>query len=395
MVGRNFEARKMKNIPFTGIRRVLEKALKIEKSGKSVIHFEIGQPDFSTPEHIKQAAKDALDKGLVRYTSNYGLPSLRKEIAKKLKRVNGIDLDPDEEIIVTIGGQEAIAATLLSFLDPGDEVLIGDPGYIPYYSLTHLASAIPVPVPLKEDEGYIFDINAMKKAITNKTKMLILNTPNNPTGAVLDKKHMLEIAEICKEHDLLVLSDEAYEQIIYDDKEHISFATLPNMKKRTITVQTMSKTYSMTGWRLGYLAAPKNLVSIIIRAHQNLVLSSTSFAQAGGILALSGPQDDLLRMVSEFDKRREFLYEGLKRLGIPCYKPQGAFYLFPNISEFGLSSWSFSELLLEKYNVATVPGIEFGKTGEGHIRISYATSYENCIEGLERIEQAVENLRGK
>jgi len=388
-----FETKKMEKIPFTGIRKVFELANRLEVEGKSVIHFEIGQPDFDTPLHIKQAAKKALDQGMVRYTSNYGIPVLRHEIAKKLEKVNGIKVDPESEIMVTVGGEEGIAAVLLALLEPGDEVLVTDPAYSPYYSLVRLAAAVPVPVPIIEEEGYLYDFNALEKAMTPKTKMLILNSPNNPTGAVLGRKHLEKLANFCQRRNLIVLADEAYDQIIYDNTEHISFATLPSMASRTVTVLTFSKTYSMTGWRLGYVVAPREIISVVVRAHQNLILSATSFAQAGAVAALTGPQESLEIMVREFDRRRKLMYEGLKEMGIPCYKSPATFYLFPNISQFGMDSWDFANLLLKKYGVATVPGVEFGQNGEGHIRISYATSYKNCEEGLIRIQKAVKNLR--
>jgi len=388
-----FETKKMEKIPFTGIRKVFELANRLEVGGKSVIHFEIGQPDFDTPLHIKQSAKKALDQGMVRYTSNYGIPVLRHEIAKKLEKINGIKVDPESEIMVTTGGEEGIAAVLLALLDPGDEVLVTDPAYSPYYSLVRLAAAVPVPVPIIEEEGYLYDFNALEKAITPKTKMLILNSPNNPTGAVLGRKHLEKLANFCQRRNLMVLADEAYDQIIYDNTEHISFATLPGMASRTVTVLSFSKTYSMTGWRVGYVVAPREIISVVVRAHQNLVLSATSFAQAGAVAALTGPQEPLEIMVREFDRRRKLMYEGLKEMGIPCHKSPATFYLFPNISQFGMDSWDFANLLLKKYGVATVPGVEFGQNGEGHIRISYATSYKNCEEGLIRIQKAVKNLR--
>jgi aspartate/methionine/tyrosine aminotransferase len=395
MVKSSYETERMKKIPFTGIRRVMEQAIKLEAEGKSVVHFEIGQPDFDTPEHIKQAAKDALDKGIVKYTSNFGLLQLRQKIAEKLQDINNLRVDPNTEIMVTVGGEEAVGAILLSLLDPGDEVLVTDPGYIPYYSLVHLASGIPVPVPLIEEKGYAYDYDALERAVTPRTRMLILNSPNNPTGAMFDKDNLAKLAEFCERNNLLVLADEAYEQMVYDGEKHVSFATLPNMKERTITVQSFSKTYSMTGWRIGYIVASKEINSVIVRAHQNLVLCATSFAQAGAIAALTGSQEPLKNMVNEFSKRRNLLYQGLNDLGIPCHKPQGAFYLFPNISEFGMGSSEFADYLLSKYGVASVPGVEFGQCGEGHLRISYANSYANCQEGLRRIQKAVEELRSR
>lgn len=383
----------MKRVPFTGIRRVLEKANKLEAEGRSIVHFEVGQPDFDTPANIKEAAKAALDRGVTAYSSNYGDIKLRKAIAAKLEKMNGLKVDPTKEIMVTCGGEEAVAATLFAFLEKGDEVLIADPSYIPYSSLTKIAEAEPVFVPLDEKNGYCFDLAALEAAITEKTKMLVLCTPGNPTGTMMDEDSLRRLAEICCRHDILVLADEAYEQILYDGNRHISIASLPGMWERTVTVQSFSKTYSMCGWRIGYLAAPAELIRVIVRAHQTIAMNACAFGQLGALEALEGSQDSLYEMLREFDRRRLVLYNGLQELGIPCNRPQAAFYLFPDIGEFGMDSIAFADLLLEKYGVATVPGVEFGKNGENHLRISYATSYESCQEGLRRIAQCVADLR--
>lgn len=390
---RDYEPAKMKRVPFTGIRRVLEKANKLEAEGRSIVHFEVGQPDFDTPANIKEAAKAALDRGVTAYSSNYGDIKLRKAIAAKLEKMNGLKVDPTKEIMVTCGGEEAVAATLFAFLEKGDEVLIADPSYIPYSSLTKIAEAEPVFVPLDEKNGYCFDLAALEAAITEKTKMLVLCTPGNPTGTMMDEDSLRRLAEICCRHDILVLADEAYEQILYDGNRHISIASLPGMWERTVTVQSFSKTYSMCGWRIGYLAAPAELIRVIVRAHQTIAMNACAFGQLGALEALEGSQDSLYEMLREFDRRRLVLYNGLQELGIPCNRPQAAFYLFPDIGEFGMDSIAFADLLLEKYGVATVPGVEFGKNGENHLRISYATSYESCQEGLRRIAQCVADLR--
>lgn len=390
---RDFEPAKMKRVPFTGIRRVLEKANKLEAEGRSIVHFEVGQPDFDTPANIKEAAKAALDRGVTAYSSNYGDIKLRKAIAAKLEKMNGLKVDPTKEIMVTCGGEEAVAATLFAFLEKGDEVLIADPSYIPYSSLTKIAEAEPVYVPLDEKDGYCFDLTALEAAITGKSKMLVLCTPGNPTGTMMDEDSLRRLAEICCRHDILVLADEAYEQILYDGNRHISIASLPGMWERTVTVQSFSKTYSMCGWRIGYLTAPAELIRVIVRAHQTIAMNACAFGQMGALEALEGPQDSLYEMLREFDRRRLVLYNGLRELGIPCNRPQAAFYLFPDIGEFGMDSVAFADLLLEKYGVATVPGVEFGRNGENHLRISYATSYESCQEGLRRIAQCVADLR--
>lgn len=390
---RDFEPAKMKRVPFTGIRRVLEKANKLEAEGRKIVHFEVGQPDFDTPANIKEAAKKALDQGVTAYSSNYGDIRLRRAIAEKLERMNHLNVDPTKEIMVTCGGEEAVAAALFALLEKGDEVLIADPSYIPYSSLTKIAEAEPVYVPLDEKNGYCFDLEKLEAAITNKTKLLILCTPGNPTGTMMDGESLRKLAEICCRHDILVLADEAYEQVLYDGNKHISMASLPGMWERTITVQSFSKTYSMCGWRIGYLVAPAELMRIVVRAHQTVAMNACSFGQLGALEALTGPQDSLYAMLAEFDRRRLLLYNGLKELGIPCSRPQAAFYLFPDIGEFGMDSFTFAELLLDKYGVATVPGVEFGKNGENHLRISYATSFEDCQMGLHRIAQCVSDLR--
>lgn len=390
---RDFEPAKMKRVPFTGIRRVLEKANKLEAEGRKIVHFEVGQPDFDTPTNIKEAAKKALDQGVTAYSSNYGDIRLRRAIAEKLDRMNHLKVDPTKEIMVTCGGEEAVAAALFALLEKGDEVLIADPSYIPYSSLTKIAEAEPVYVPLDEKNGYCFDLEKLEAAVTNKTKLLILCTPGNPTGTMMDEESLRKLAEICCRHDILVLADEAYEQVLYDGNKHISMASLPGMWERTITVQSFSKTYSMCGWRIGYLVAPAELMRIVVRAHQTVAMNACSFGQLGALEALTGPQDSLYAMLAEFDRRRLLLYNGLKELGIPCSRPQAAFYLFPDIGEFGMDSFTFAELLLDKYGVATVPGVEFGKNGENHLRISYATSFEDCQMGLHRITQCVSDLR--
>jgi aspartate/methionine/tyrosine aminotransferase len=392
---RDFEPNKMKQIPFTGIRRVLEKATKLENEGRKIVHFEVGLPDFDTPPHICKAAKDALDQGMTRYTSNYGLPKLRQAIAAKLKRDNGLEVDPMSELIVTSGGQEAVAAAILALLDAGDEVLLADPGYAPYTSLVRAANALPLFIPLKENENFTFDLDYMEKAVGPKTKMLILCNPSNPTGTLMDKDTLLKLAEFAEKHDLLVISDEAYEKIIYDNISFTSFATLPEMRKRTITIHTISKSYAMCGWRVGYIAAPVEISKVIIRIHMNLVLSTSAFAQCGAIAALEGSQDDLKHMVEKFDERRRFMTNEFEKLAIPLNRPQAAFYLFPNITQFGMDSFSFAEYVLDKHGVAFVPGVEFGARGEGFVRISYATSLENCRLGIERFSQAVKELREK
>ena len=388
-----YEPEKMKKIPFTGIRRVLERANQLAGEGRKIVHFEIGQPDFDTPANIKEAAKKALDDRLTSYSSNFGIPQLRKAIAAKLSRQNDLTVNADTDIMVTVGGEEAVAASVFALLDADDEVLIAQPCYFPYVSLVRLACAKPVMVPLVEEDGYNYDFDALEKAVTSKTRMLILNSPGNPTGSLMDREHLTTLAAFCEKHDLLVVADEAYEQVLYDGNRHITFASLPGMWERTVTVQSFSKAYSMCGWRIGYIAATRELLRVIVRAHMNIVMSANTFSQYGALEALTGPQDSLRAMLAQFNKRRIALYDALTGIGIPCSKPQAAFYLFPNISQFGMDSFAFAEHLLEHYGVATVPGVEFGQLGEGHIRISYATSFEDCMAGADAIRRMAEALR--
>lgn len=392
---KDYEPKKMKQVHFTGIRRVLEMANKMEAEGRKIIHFESGQPDFSTPNFIKEAAIAALEQNKTNYTSNYGTVELRKAIAKKLDEDNGLKVDPMTEIMVTVGGEEAMAAAILALIDIGDEVLVSDPGYSPYESMVKIANGVPVKVPLSEENGFNYDLKELENRITDKTKLLIFCTPGNPTGTMMDKENLLKLAEICKKHDLLVISDEAYEQVVYDNNVHTSFATLPDMRDRTITIHSFSKSYSMCGWRIGYLVACADLMRILVRTHQNMVLSACNFAQSAATAALEGPKDEQKAMVKEFDKRRILMYEGFRELGFTCIKPQAAFYIFPNIGTLGMDGREFSDRLLEEYGVAVVPGGEFGEVGINNIRISYATSYDNCVEGMRRIREFVEKVRAK
>lgn len=394
-MARDYEPQKMKRIAFAGIGRVTEKVNQMAAAGKTVVRFQLGQPDFDTPVNIKEAAKRSLDEGNTSYTSNYGMRALRQAIADKLERMNGLKVDPNSNIMVTCGAQEALAAVISAFIEKDDEVLIGDPSYLLYANLVKLNQGIPVFVPLLEEKNFAFDMSYLEHAVSDRTRLLILNTPGNPTGTLMSRKDLEELADFCEKHDLLVIADEAYEQVLYDGQEHISFATLPGMFDRTVTLQSFSKTYSMCGWRIGYAVAPKELMRVIIRAHHPIVMSANSFAQAGAIEALTGPQDSVRNMVKEFDRRRKLVYEGLKEAGIPCAYPQAAFYLFPDISQFGMSCFEFADYLLDNYGVATVPGVEFGSMGEGHVRISYVTSYEACAEGVKRIKQCAEDLRAK
>lgn len=392
---RDFEPKKMKAITFTGIRRVLEKANRMAAEGKNVVHFEIGQPDFVTPKYIREAACKSLMDGNTRYTSNYGTAELRGAIAHKLQTENGIHADPNGEIMVTCGGEEAMAAAILALVDAGDEVILSDPGYSPYDSMVKIANAVPVYVPLREEDNWSFDLEALERSITPRTTLLMLTTPSNPTGTMMDRRSLEKLSEICIRHDLIVVSDEAYERVTYDGNEHISIASLPGMWERTVTIQSFSKSHSMCGFRVGYIAACKSLMQILIRCHQKIALCASSTSQDAAYAALTQESDEIAAMLRAFDERRTYIYNTFVALGIPCSKPQAAFYVFPNVSCLGVDGDEFCRRFLDEYAVACVPGSEFGPHAKNNLRISYATDMEQCREGMERLKQFVAVLRAE
>ena len=389
---RDFEPKKMKAITFTGIRRVLEKANRLAAEGKDVVHFEIGQPDFVTPQYIRDAACDSLQKGHTRYTSNYGTDELRKAIAEKLRKENHLPAEASN-VMVTVGGEEAMAAAVLALLDVGDEVLLSDPGYSPYDSMIKIANAVPVYVPLDEAKNFNFDLDELEKRITPRTTMLMLTTPGNPTGTMMDRRSLEQLSEICIKHDLVVVSDEAYERVLYDGNEHISIASLPGMWERTVTIQSFSKSHSMCGFRIGYIAACDALMRILMRCHQKIALCTSAISQDAALMALQQESEEIAHMLREFDKRRLLIYNTFVDLGIPCNKPQAAFYVFPNVSCLGMDGDMFCSRFLDEYYVACVPGSEFGPNAKNNIRISYATSLEQCQEGMNRLRKFVAEVR--
>ena len=379
-------ASRMDAIPFSGIRKVFERAKALEREGRPVIFLETGRPDFDTPAHIKEAAKHALDAGDVHYTSNFGTPALRGAIAGKLQRENGVAYDPDGEILVTVGASEAIFLAYLAFVNPGDEVLYPEPTWVNYAAVARLAGAIPVPVPLRESNGYQIDIEEVGRRITPRTRVLMVVSPNNPTGTVQSPAVLRNLADLAIRHNLLVISDEIYERIVYDDQAHLSLASCAGMRERTITINGLSKAYSMTGWRLGYAAAPQPFIQAMNRVHQYNVSCASAFGQAGAVAALTGPQDCVTAMVAEFKRRRDMLISAIN--GIPrlsCLNPGGAFYAWVNIGRMGISSEDFSMRLLESAYVSSVPGTVFGESGQGYVRFSYANSYERLEEAVRRL----------
>jgi aspartate/methionine/tyrosine aminotransferase len=386
-------ADRMESIPFSGIRTIFEEVLRREKAGEKIIPLNIGRPDFDTPLHIKEAAKKALDEKKVHYSSNYGIPPLREALADKLQQENKMSYDPSSEIIVTVGGNEAVFMAMMGLLDAGDEVLIPDPCWLNYFYCVQMAGGVPISVPAREAYQFTPHIDDFRSRITDKTKMIVLNTPNNPTGAVYGAEFLAALARLAVERDLYVLSDEIYEKMVYDGNSHISFGSLPGMKDRTVTVSGFSKNYSMTGWRLGFVAANTDAISAMVRIHQYVTICATSFAQWGAVAALTGPQDDVNHMVAEFDRRGTLVSSALQEMpGIQVSKPAGAFYIFPSIKETGKSSQEMAQYLLDEAKIAVVPGHVFGDFGEGYIRLSYANSYENLEMALSNMNSALKKL---
>ncbi len=384
------EAERMKSIPFSSIRTVLEEVDRLKAAGREVVPFHIGRPDFDTPEHIKAAAKRAIDQGLTAYTSNYGLMELRQAIAETLAQDNALHVDPAKQIIVTVGANEAVLLAMLATLNPDDEVLVPDPMWLHYFYCARLAGAHVVSVPLRAEDGWQLDPAALARRITPRTRMIILNSPHNPTGVVYPRETFDAIAELVDRHNLLLLSDEIYQKLRYEGVPHISPAAIPRIAERTITVDGFSKTYAMTGWRLGYVVAAPELIDSMIRVHQYTTVCATSFAQAGAVAALRGPQECVQVMVDEFDQRRRIVVDGFADLPGALVVPQGAFYAFVRVPA-GRTSAEWARYLLDAHGVATVPGSAFGAAGEGYIRISYACGRRDVERGTALIREA---LRG-
>ncbi len=366
------------------------KALKL--AGKDVVSLGAGEPDFDTPKHIKEALVKALNEKFIYYTPSTGIPELKKAIAEKLERENGIPC-AEPEVIVTPGAKQALYEAIFAITNPGDEVLCPDPGWVSYEPMIQLADARPVLVPLREEEGFAFKVEEVQERITEKTRAIIINTPSNPTGAVLGRGILKGIADLCADHDIVVISDEIYEKIIYEG-EHVSMASLPDMSERTITVNGFSKAYSMTGWRLGYAAGPVEIIQAMAKVQEHSVSCATSFVQKAGVVALTSPHDEVANMVAEFKRRRDDLMKLLGEIeGVSCVKPRGAFYAFPNLKLYGQGSLELANYLLEEAGVAVIPGAAFGASGEGFQRISYATSMENIERALDRMKKALKKRK--
>ncbi|MBI2267608.1 MAG: pyridoxal phosphate-dependent aminotransferase [Armatimonadetes bacterium] len=385
-------AQRMERLWTEGAFEVLAKARALEAQGKEIVHLEIGEPDFDTPANIVEEGIQALRKGETHYSPSAGIMPLRQEIASYLSRTRKIKVSPDE-VVVTPGAKPVIAFVLLALIDPGDEVVYPNPAYPAYESVINFAGGKAVPLPLLEEREFCFNVGDLEKAITPRTKLIVLNSPENPTGGVLTEDDLRQIADLAQKHNLLVLSDEIYSRILFEGEFH-SIASLQGMKERTILVDGFSKTYAMTGWRLGYAAMPLPLAEKVTKLEINVNSCTATFTQWAGIEALKGPQDSVLRMVGEFKKRRDVIVEGLNRIkGIHCRKPKGAFYVFPNIKEIGKDQDFIADYLLREAGVAALAGTAFGEYGKGYLRFSCANSVENIQRALDRIESALAKLR--
>jgi len=377
----------MAKVPPSGIRKYFDIAAGIE----DVISLGVGEPDFVTPWHIREMCIHSIEMGETSYTSNYGLLELREEIAKRYKRDHGLDYDPKQEILVTTGVSEAVDIAIRSILNPGDEILVVQPAYVSYVPLIILAGGVPVSVPTKaENEFKVLPEDILAK-VTPKTKAIILNYPNNPTGAVMTREDFEKIAAVIEQHDLLVLSDEVYEAMTYEGI-HTPFSAISGMKERTILLNGLSKSHAMTGFRLGYILAPQDLIAAMMTIHQYCMLCAPVTAQIGAIEALRNGEEEMKSMIREFNRRRVLIVDGFNKLGLDCFEPRGAFYAFPSIQSTGLTSEQFADKFFSSKHVITIPGSIFGETGVGHMRCAYATSREDIKIALERLEDFLTTL---
>ena len=384
---RNAISKKIEGIQPSGIRKFFD----VVSEMPDAISLGVGEPDFDTPYSVREEGIYALEKGRTFYTSNAGLKELREEISRYLKRKYSLDYDADDEIMVTVGGSEAIDVALRCMVDPGDEVLIPTPCYVSYLPCAIMADAVPKVIELKAENQFKLTRQELIDSITDKTKILILAFPNNPTGAIMTREELEELVPVIIEHDLFVISDEIYSELTYDNK-HCSIASLPGMKERTVTINGFSKAFAMTGWRLGYACAPKEIMKQMIKLHQFAIMCAPTNSQFAAIEALRNCDDDVDRMVEAYNQRRRFLLNSFKEMGIDCFEPFGAFYVFPSIAKFGMTSEEFANRLLREQKLAVVPGTAFGECGEGFVRISYAYSIENLKQGMDRIRKFIESL---
>lgn len=375
----------------SGIRKFFDIVAEMD----DVISLGVGEPDFDTPWHIRDEGIYSLEKGRTFYTSNSGLKELRMEIAAYLQRTQGLEYHYLSQIFVTVGGSEAIDLAMRAMINPGDEVLIPQPSYVSYEPCVVMADGKPVVIELKEENQFRLTPEELEAAITPKTKILVMPFPNNPTGAIMEREDLEKLVPIIEKHDLFVVSDEIYGELTYGGKKHVSIAALPGMQERTILINGFSKAYAMTGWRLGYACGPKEVIREMVKIHQYCIMCAPTTSQYAAVEALRNGDEDVRRMRESYDERRRFVLFTLKEMGLPCFEPEGAFYVFPCIREFGMTSDEFATNLLKEEKVAIVPGTAFGNCGEGYLRISYAYSIESLKKALKRLENYVRRLRGE
>lgn len=385
---RNPLSKRIVEIEPSGIRKFFDVVNEMEDA----ISLGVGEPDFDTPWHIRDEGIYSLEKGRTFYTSNAGLKELKVEIAKYMNRRFDLTYDYEHEIMVTVGGSEAIDIAMRAMLDPGDEVLIPQPSYVSYVPCAVLANGIPSIIELKAENEFRLTAEELEAAITPKTKLLVLPFPNNPTGSIMRRSDLEAIAKVILEHDLFVLSDEIYSELTYGEEEHVSIASLPGMWERTITINGFSKSYAMTGWRLGYACGPRVIIEQMLKIHQFAIMCAPTTSQYAAVEALRNGDEDVAQMKEEYDGRRRYLLHRFKEMGLECFEPYGAFYMFPSIRKFGMTSEKFATKLLEAEKVAVVPGTAFGASGEGFVRISYAYSLDDLKKALERIEKFIVTL---
>jgi aminotransferase len=378
-------SKRVQDVPPSGIRKFFD----VLASMPDVISLGVGEPDFETPRVVVEAGVESLRSGRTHYTSNYGTLELRQALAAHLQRRYDVSYDPATEMIITVGASEALAITLAALIDPGDEVVVAEPTYVAYVPDIVFSGGRPVFVPCRPGDGWQLDPDAVEAAITPRTKALFLGFPNNPTGAVLEPERIRAIAEIAERHDLLVISDEIYDRLVYGGHRHEAFSALPGMRDRTVLLGGFSKSYAMTGWRVGYACAPEDLLEGIVKVHQYIIMSAPTVAQDAALAGLQDADAEVERMVAEYDRRRRMFVDGLNRIGLETVEPKGAFYAFPHVGGTGLTSAEFAERLLHEQEVAVVPGDAFGQSGEGYVRASIATSFEQLEEALVRIERFV------
>ena len=383
-------AQRMSRLGTESAFEVLAKARRLEAEGMEVIHLEIGEPDFNSPSNIVDAGKRALDEGYTGYSPSPGYPELRERIAEEIRETRGVSVTGDN-VVVTPGGKPIMFFLMMAVVDPGDEVLYPNPGFPIYESMISFVGGVPVPMQLHESKDFNIDIDEIAGQITGRTKLMVINSPNNPCGSVIPREDLERLSELAKQHDIIVLADEIYSKFLYEGK-HYSVSTFPDMRERTIILDGFSKSYAMTGWRIGYGVMPLELVEPISRLATNSVSCTASFTQMAALEALDGPQDDLDTMVTEFKRRRDIIVDGLNQIkGIRCRVPKGAFYVFPNIEDTGMSSQQFADDLLNKAGVACLTGEAFGEYGDGFVRFSFANSAENIEKALDRIESFVKS----